>query len=272
MLESLNTLKVETLIQIIKEMDSYISWLSQNPSYQPRGDIGLELENSKVMLNKAYNDINDLKSRKEYWKDKYLELERLAINAGVIASRKYTKSTSSKEFTINTPGKNIRARVEDQVEIPEDTFDTELTETDVSNLAEQYENQNETYEQLQLDLDSIELSQLGKIVPAHRKPNREVGAGGNVSGTKHNKHEPGFKLTGVFPDGDVVQFDSWLNDCVPFMWKKFPELKGSKLTNIPRAAYGGNAGLNPHIAYGVYWSWEPNMNQDKPDNEVEENA
>jgi hypothetical protein len=268
MLKNLNTLKVETLISIIYEMDDYISQIYQG-SYQPRGDVYLELENSKVMLNKAYNDISDLKSRKDYWKEKYLELERLAINAGVIASRKYAKPTQSKAFNINLPGKN--RHVEEVVENSiEDIIEEQMVE--IFNESIEQDEPEKEYEQLQLDLGEVELSELGNVMPTYKKPNRELGAGGNVSGTKHNKHEPGFKLTGIFPDGDIVQFDSWLNDCVPFMWKKFPELKGSKLTNIPRAAYGGNSGTNPHLSYGVYWSWEPDMKQDKTDNEVEENA
>ena len=68
-MQNLNYLNRETLISIIMDLDYELSQVANN---------SLEAQNLQIMLNKAYADLADMNSTRKYWKDKYIELEKIS--------------------------------------------------------------------------------------------------------------------------------------------------------------------------------------------------
>jgi hypothetical protein len=219
---NLNALQKDTLINIILDLD-----------YQLNQQQSLEAQNLQVMLNKAYNDNNELNSRRQYWKDKALNYEKMLKDAGLIKVEKRVTAQDKpkkekKEFKINVirDGKKINTK--------------DLPVKEVKPVVEE-------------PVELIDIKLLGKQKETYK--HSVESAKGNIHKTKHSGHKTKNEvLIGIFPNGDVVEFDS-VEEAKDEVRKRFPKLKTSPLTNISRSARRSGF-YKDGISYGVKWSYQ----------------
>jgi hypothetical protein len=211
------------------------------------------------MLSKAYNDNEGLNGARQYWKDKYFAMLEEAKKLGYKERQARTVAQPpepKKEFTISyfLDGKKMKyVATEKELEqasvgqkVAEETKqpETELTKPNQEELEDLFRKEEP-------EAEETELEATGKFRPYVPQENSDTPRGN----LKRTKHTIGHKtkdevLVGIFPNGDVVEFESWLNDAVPFVWERIPELKGSRLTGIPKAARRNK------VAYGIKWSYQ----------------
>jgi len=210
-MENLYVLNQETLISIIVQLDEELSAAQIN---------SLEYNNLQIMLNRAYNELEEMNKTRQYWKDKYLAME---AKYEPIKPRKILKDIPKKEFKINVR-KAIKQVYKDEPD---------------------------------LDVEVIEFTLPVRDTNAGYKQTTKSKSG-NLSKSKHSGHKTNQEiLVGIeIGSGKRTEFNS-VNDAKDYLQENFPEFKTAALTNISRASrksgfYKDNNGR----AYKHYWHYE----------------
>jgi len=219
---NLNYLSKETLINIVLDLD-----------YQLNVQQNLEAQNLQIMLNKAYKDLEEMNSTRQFWKSKFLELETKAKEAGLIKSfkRAAVKDEPKKEFKITRAGGK-----KPLIKIQKETYKEEPV-----------------IEEVKIDEDKV-------YIPKNTYSHSIESTKGNIQKSKHSGHRTNQELlVGKFPKGEVKEFES-VNDAKDYIRKAYPEFKTSPLTNISRAARGSGF-YTYHTAYNTIWNYIKKENE-----------
>jgi hypothetical protein len=220
-MKNLNELNKLTLINMVIELDEAL--VNNYINIDELNYLELEKINLENQLRKVYNDYNEMNLTRQYWKDKYHtlleEVKKLGYKKNKI-KREIIEVKKKKDFKINLIKNGKKISIKD---LPKKEKKLDI---------KQLQKQKETYK--------------------HSKESTK----GNVSGTPHSGHKTKEEvLIGVFPNGDVISFDS-VEEAKDYVKEIFPKLKSSPLTNISRAARGSGFYSEHHTAYGVKWSYQ----------------